>query len=122
MKKTIKELNQKAWYRLLKVIFIITFLFAGVLSWTDTKPYDETTSYVVCRNGQKYLNNPFNSVDYYTNKCNGEWKAQDITKTYNSWGEVFVGLFTVVVIFEIIRRIFYYIVLGTILPKKKEEN
>jgi hypothetical protein len=122
MKKTIKELNKKAWYRLLKVIFIIAFLVAGALIWEGYKPYDTTTKYVVCHSGQKYFSNPFNSNDYYTSKCNGEWGIKDITTTHNSWGGLFENLVALIIFFEIIRRIFYYIVLGTILPKNKEDN
>ena len=69
--KTIKELNQKIWYRLLKVIYILSFVFT---IYTALVSINESTS---------------STIFLFVLICIG---------------------------FEIVRRMFFYIILGTISP------
>jgi len=45
-----------------------------------------------------------------------EYRVEEVHK--KNWGFLFLWLLTTVAIFEAIRRIFYYIILGTIKPQK----
>jgi hypothetical protein len=170
--KTITELNDKVWYRVLKVIYILIFVpifilafFAGY--WLTEPPgleLDTGKSYVICDNGEKFkvweaereadrLNiivpqelaiklhcrkdfrdellkkykNPiwtrfsvddikrFDEINYtlvpfYTGSNERDWSK--------AIGISFLCIVGAVFLFELIRRIFYYIVLGTLRPRK----
>jgi|AntRauTorcE11897_2_1112592.scaffolds.fasta_scaffold10794_3 hypothetical protein len=58
--KTIQELNEKAWYRLLKVVYVlslaIALMFPAIVPYVSMAPeYDKENSYVLCDNGRKLL-------------------------------------------------------------------
>lgn len=127
--KTIKELNERAWYRFLKVLYIALYvLYGGTLifgivtfgreyhqprpveetgPWEKYKPVEETgpwTKYARMRTQQQKT---FNYSDYYT------WKIKDIFY----YSVIFsIGF---VLIMESVRRSFYYIVLGKVFPRKE---
>lgn len=87
--KTIKELNDKIWYRVLKVIYILSYIISIVV--IQFLIYDEIIG--------------FNSKEF-ENYSEWMWLAL-------SW------LIVNIIFFEIIRIIFYYILFGKINPQKK---
>ena len=162
--KTITELNDKAWYRLLKVIFILIIIFAASIAIYIN--YDAVGNYqtdftVNCNYGHKstflaYKDKQIYIPSYYDytyslaklpddtkvelqvacgisqeelfakmNDTNDSKKLFElsetkiITDTYLSatvWS--IISLLIIFVIAEILRRVFYYIVLGSLRPKK----
>ena len=177
--KTIKELNSKWWYRLLKVAYVI--LFIGIFSlsiafvYSATEPeYDKLSSYIKCTNGRvlNYDEHKLDSdyIDYSSKqalayectkaksgiseeeksiidyaKSNGKTKEDAIEALSNyrqdkgripsdnyefvikyidrDWlkfgSGVFLGFVLSFFLFEVLRRVFYYIVLGSFKPKKE---
>ncbi len=83
--ETISQLNSKAWYRLLKVIFIVAFSIVWLI---------------------------YNLIVYYS----GISVVGTISDTQKSFFTI--GNLIIFFVFEGIRRVFYYIVLGTIKPEK----
>jgi len=79
--KTIEELNQKAWYRLLKVLYGLSFVFLVI-----------------------------KSLDFVTKEV--------VNEDYIILGFVLYILYPlfIYVAFEIVRRLFFYIIFGTMKP------
>lgn len=159
--KTIKELNIKVWYRLLKVIWFISFfafLIVGVLwgyrAGESVGYLDHDRSTIICNygNNNKFTftstNYVFNYTEVGTNDLSyvADYKKQGIYElceisdldvfgidplfTFNPIISthrgvliqvLYVGLIVcvLIVIFEAIRRTFYYIILGKIFPEKR---
>jgi hypothetical protein len=91
-KKSISYLRGKTWYRFIKVVFILAFLVALLFwNWAIYASYNDPVFYI--------LNPAANSVG---------------VRLFTS----LVGNLVIILIFEAIRRAFYYIVLGSIKPKK----
>lgn len=150
--KTIQELNERIWYRFLKVtIILITIIIGGfsfAVIWSSYQPiFDNIESYVKCDNG-KTIGLDENNITLYSDyifseddkklktACGSGSKFDQylINKNYQlisvyksrNWGEIikyslFVILCTILTL-ETIKRIFYYIVLGSLKPKKRKEN
>jgi len=95
MEKTISYLNSKMWYRFLKVIF--TVLFLSILVAANWIFIENSRDYVCLR--QIYL-------------CHFNFDFLNFVKFF------LYGNFIILISFEFIRRSFYYVVLGTIKPKK----
>ncbi len=204
MEKTVASLNSKMWYRLLKVIFILTFLvflifFNGIIisEWTATVDKDKTI--ISCLNDKKfslkdtdvdisvkYIKGGFdykgffegyndNEIKKILEECYGTdvrdldvyalQRTYEITGTkddkknydenylnseikkieasysfaksnyldysihlfsidgkynyYKNIGYLIIGNISIFVVFELLRRIFYYVVLGSLKPKKQ---
>ena len=71
MKKTINQLNKHWWYRLVKVIYVITFLLISIIVFTaiiiETKPLmviNSAKSSVLCNDGRQ-INFKENNI-YFT--------------------------------------------------------
>jgi ribosomal protein L40E len=92
--KTIQYLNGRAWYRLIKVIYLGFFIIA----------------LLIAIGGSYGANYPHYSS--YLNKYYGSWEEV--------FGYAFLWSIIVILVFEGIRRAFYYVVCGTIKPIKKE--
>jgi len=169
--KTISELNERWWYRLLKVIYIIFFsLFfistVAIISDENSPEFNSKKSYVTCLDGRRFelrnypyldgvnlsVRDKFNFQDSCTTKgtdikINSDFEQMKLknegiipasqVKTpvsyffhpyYSSrnWSNIILySLLTFVItltIAEAIRRSFYYIILGSIRPKKKYES
>jgi hypothetical protein len=167
MEKTISYLNSKAWYRLMKVIYLFIFAASTVISVVIVYGNNTTNKIddylVVCNYGnrisyyaRKDKNIYFDEYDLRENKAsfanyqnldirqacgitNEEAQAwvreivqgsssatlYTITKTQIFEGGVanaasysLLDILIITLIFEIFRRIFYYIVLGKIAPRK----
>lgn len=155
MAKTIRELKEKVWFRILKVIYILFYIYLlgtlGVVAILTTAPrtyLDQDASRIVCNYGNKkslnaseigiYINEQ-TTVDtlpeYEKNRIEQACEmtsAETITQTpvvtiipqYSKSGSwqlllltTFVFLFLVWGFMEIIRRIFYYIAIGSLNPK-----
>lgn len=169
--KTISGLNQKMWYRFIKVIFIITFIsFCGVCVWINFEQiYKYHTDYIVnCNYGNKnvflalkdkqiFILGPFThngssipieyglpddtkkelqsacgisqedalAIGKISIQTNDVKKLYDLTSTKvaNSNYQIaiiqsFLCILIIFIIYEIIKRLFYYIVLGSLRPKK----
>jgi hypothetical protein len=137
--KTIAELNQKIWYRFLKVLYVLVFIpvfiipVLFIVSAYSSK-LDSTESYILCDNG-KILNSTvlkqrdiflwyISSSDKNTirNMCGCENYKLISVYTKREWGSTFGGsllsLLIVYVIFATGQRLFYYIVLGSFIPPK----
>jgi hypothetical protein len=178
--KTISHLNNKVWYRLIKVIYIVAILIAITISSaiivdSNSRRFDNGKSYVICYDGKKsglkdisvYLNSDY-VPSYYENdirqfcltnsdlgeiakskypqyndfsneevgkrlKENNSFFLKSVlvqTKNYSltpiytnrNWfitiGECILGALVILLISETIKRVFYYIVLGSLRPKK----
>lgn len=89
--KTISNLDSKIWYRFLKVIFITVFFI--VLLGLNVTFFD--ISRVYNQATSIYVFSFLRFIKFF-----------------------FIGNFIFLLIFEAIRRAFYYIVLGAIRPKK----
>lgn len=157
--KTINELNNKAWYRAVKVIYFLSFLAIIALIITlfsiegnfDVK--DIPNSKIICQYGNErqflvkeiFGKNELPSIlpEYY--RSAGDEFSQKILKsceiskiitrsdqpsgfipgpyrieqkTKKQLGYLLLSLLITIGVFEAIRRIFYYIVLGSIRPQK----
>ena len=152
--KTISDLNGKIWYRLLKVIYILFFVFILGLSIFliidgYAPKFDNENSYIKCHDG-KTLGLEENSIYLYSDYI---WSSDD--EKFRSWcaaiikddkllpanfipdeknydlvssytnrdwvrtvGYSLLAIIVTVFIFELTKRIFYYVVLGSIRPQK----
>jgi cbb3-type cytochrome oxidase subunit 3 len=164
--KTIKELNEKLWYRAIKVLTLIFFCIVSIiiLYWAySERPIAKTDwekTSIVCANGNMY-NPEKNSISvYYGEKDqdirNDSWRdakikklcAYDIIannpldesvykipvdnnyaiarqyKVVGSWEKViniiFWGALVSYLVFQLVLKSFYYIVLGTLNPPKDD--
>ncbi len=138
--KTIKELNERVWYRCLKIIYISIFLV--VIGWIITEfiynyePVSDTQVY------ERYISdNPLTSITDIPAIYDIIWDCRvhpvgvsnndPICKEINDIREktqrkqiifdIFIFLFFIIctiLIFEVIKRSFYHIVLGKIRPPK----
>ncbi len=178
--KTIAELNDKWWYRLLKVIYVVTFIAitygvidAYVLSNSELAPHpDIEKSYIECsgggvhslseidiREGDTFLfvDNVLTSIkddEKASQLCTIQMTASEYEERYDTpppagidfgkygrplgvnyelvvgytdkkWGSI-IGyslclLVIALFISEVIRRTFYYVVLGTLKPSLGED-
>ncbi|MFB6182018.1 MAG: hypothetical protein ABEJ24_03930 [Candidatus Magasanikbacteria bacterium] len=152
--KTIEDLNNKWWYRLLKVVIVLLvlygFLAVFVVSYDEYHPRQvvkEPKSYVHC---EKYDTNlsltrieemdsyyisfwPSNGkLDLEDDKkedirdlCDGDFSLEVNTQNRGSWfklvGASIVGLVAVLLAFELLRRVFYYVILGSFIPPKNKK-
>lgn len=96
--KTIGDLEGRVWYRFCKVVFIVVFMLAlFILNW---EIYNNCKVYVPVWIGETCYHK-YTDFDYF-----------NFTQYF------FIGNFLVLLLFEAIRRAFYYIVFGSIKPKK----
>lgn len=157
-KKTISYLNDKAWYRLLKVIFILLillclyFLFV-LLAENGIKRLDNNKTLIYCKRnteefsprelGIELTKSNFTSFGEFIdtnnkiwNTCNGGGFTNFYTSeryvtlpndvfdikpiyTYTEFTKHFIFYSILVLLFfEILKRTFYYIILGKINPNK----
>lgn len=160
--KTISELNNKWWYRLIKVIYLAILLVAFIgypigIFFSYGPEYDNDKSYIKCANGKDFIlskNGIYLNSDYmyssdkdkaeslcfdgtvnFTKDEFGKTHLRITSKTENSGKYELVNLYTgrnwiatvgfsllsmfgVSLAFETMRRIFYYVILGSIKPKK----
>lgn len=153
--KALEELNQKVYYRFIKVIFVLTFL--TVLSFLIFNIYknnrpriiiDNSSSYIFCENGKKInaadkdvlfvsekfpeiVNKQIKTLCLYDNgwiNLDSDYKINFAYKNVGGWNLVafliLIELIGLIIIFEVIKRLFYYIILGKFDPsgffKKKD--
>jgi hypothetical protein len=151
--KTISELNERWWYRLLKVTYVILLLSAFTLGiygvYSSSNPvYDGNKSYIQCDNGKNFILNEhgffvsgerlssymdYRAKDLCVNVTGGNQLdlnggtsgKYDLVIFYPERDWFLVIMYSIFVlvsnymVFEIIRRIFYYILLGSLRPKKE---
>lgn len=156
MKKSIDYLENKLWFRILKSVYLLIFIFfivmgidMGYNAWPKTvNDFDKAT--IVCDSGEKW------SHDRVMSKLGGPWKlhsssykqlceegvvygylGEDIKNKYKDfpenyklvyefkevggWADVFYvvrGLAVLLVILEIIKRVFYIIATKSLFPKR----
>ncbi|MBU6500240.1 MAG: hypothetical protein KGJ89_00175 [Patescibacteria group bacterium] len=124
--KTITDLNNKMWYRFLKVFYIllifVVITITIMIGWSDTSytPFDPSQfgAIPVQPKDLGYLPvdtsapniNQLSPSDYTT--------AQKSNGLMQFLGEVVPILIVELLLFEFARRAFYYIVLGTWRPKR----
>lgn len=144
--KTTNELNEKWWYRLLKVFFIGGVLTAittwsGVGIYISGPEYNSTSPFIECDNGEKIVGSYRKPIttnisaeedQTYKNFCADLLLegADQISKNYSyndgsvsrNWILTIVRpiLFTIIIIAvaEFVRRLFYYVLLGSFRPPK----
>lgn len=170
--KTISYLNNKMWYRFLKVAFALFFLFVVAFpigftidEYLPEKVIDKDKTEIICKYGNKktlspkmldlYMYDGWKASSYDNEKilrlCNAEnekievknfstdemvqanlkdfigagFEVKPIYKMEGSYLKIILysllSLVITLIVFEIFRRIFYYIVLGKAFPKKKDE-
>jgi hypothetical protein len=151
--ETIKDLNSKWWYRLLKVFYVMALLIAvsvALFELVDSaKPsYDGNLSYIQCDNGKVFILNEWGlllvgdrlssyqsdrasqlctsvTIDGELDTSNQSNSVYEIVVKYHDFNWFSVSIYSLIVIinlvltFEVARRIFYYIILGSIRPKKE---
>ncbi len=170
--KTITELNSKMWYRFIKVIHVVFFLFILAISigliidiYKPEKLIDNKETKIVCKFGNKKTFTPWQiGISLYEPKlssieevefiryCNilpatgtipGSLKLSEIDQSeikivpreelyeikpiYKIEGSylsmslyILLALTIWIIILELSRRIFYYVVMGKVFPNKKE--
>ena len=158
--KTVEFLNTKAWYRTVKVVYILSVLVVIFLIFSiflDSQVLDIPNSKIICQYGNEKsflikelyknsvptileiyddyndLKNAETSLDILgacevkeikqliiSGRTYGDVTPYVIEKKYKiQFDYLLIALLVTTAIFEAIRRIFYYIVLGTINPQGK---
>jgi len=138
MEKTIKSLNKNWWYRLLKVTYIFFFFLALLVSFLLTSSFlsQQTIS------DESFVKVGQTIKQQYTDEY-GQYSDQEIgkrvyEKRYDEWLKYrdlviyedkfsmlekniyyILTFFIVALFFELVKRAFYYISLGSVNPKKK---
>jgi hypothetical protein len=134
--KTVSDLNDKIWYRLLKVssllflallLFLsVAFVYDGYNTYSDSQVFDQ----LILDNNKLSEMEPsvlYQVIDMCVSGrkidkgCNEILEARD--KVFQQNNLEIMGIFTLVIlailgVFEFLRRAFYYILLGRIRPKK----
>ena len=111
--KTITELNNKAWYRLLKVVFIISFLITQSIGISLNYETSFLMEANLGENDEVLSDCNYTDFNIEDSKC---WK-----KTYSELEVALLYVITCIaifVIFKLIVKTFYYIVLGCFSPLK----
>ncbi len=135
--KTIKWLNSKVWYRLVKVLYILSFLFLSILITSISFATIRISDYSI-RNKIKQNNPEFQKniealeSKYYSDilllKVNELVGANIFSDAKTELTQIkereaikksILNIFILLIIYIIIRRIFYYIVLGKFKPIKE---
>ncbi len=166
--KTISELNNKWWYRLVKVIFSLIIFVLTVVTvifvFQANKNYEVSDSYIKCNQGNKDSFYATKDKNIVINKSHSEYNSlsdaerkhileacnitenptsllsieeiRQLDKIYgvylfeyrqverdedNTPMAILYSIFTIFIwyiIFEIIKRTIYYVILGSINPKK----
>lgn len=135
--KTISELNAKWWYRLMKVAYIITALvfIASIFGYMayDSKPeIDRNQTVGRCGNGKllSFQNESVSRAYEYNDRftlgglCGDDSYSFSVAPVYTPFDLINFGLGSgvfLLVLFlflELVKRVFYYIVLGKIMPPK----
>jgi hypothetical protein len=124
--KTIRSLNEKIWYRLAKVIFLLCFAitaFITVFITFDTKKTRVITDYAVSTLIVKITIGEDDGKKIFDFNDFGNEIKIETTETEDTLGAIkysILNFVIVVLIFEVIRRMFFYIVLGKLFPKKSQ--
>jgi len=138
MEKTILYLNNKTWYRFIKVIYIFSILIFlvsfNVYNYTNSREGKMDFDKVKIQSAEGKVSVKFETeqtvvFDSSPSQKDIEEVAKrlnlDITKYFSySLNKAdfiiffLIGNLSILLLFEIIRRAFYYIVLGTIKPGK----
>lgn len=135
--KTITELNSHWWYRLIKVAYIILGLIFIISIFTylayDSRPVlDETQTVARCSNGKilsfqnQSVSRAYDYGDTFTlmGLC-GDDASVSVNPIYTSFDWINFALGSIVLLLglflllELIKRVFYYIVLGKVIPSKE---
>lgn len=167
MKKTISQLNESMFYRLLKVVTVVILIFITFISvyliydMTDIKEFDHKKVTCLVGNEEVFtIDQIYEGMDIYTypktdkgyeklkneilKKCEIDSDTISVTRedgskatlrvpTYDvenvhktsyinilkMFGYWLIALLAIGIVFEVIRRIFYYVVTGTFNPKKE---
>jgi hypothetical protein len=103
--KTIKELNNRWWYRLLKSVYVISFVVIAIFAAWDTYVNNQPVTI-----SENTWINPQGPLNLLTN----------VTSTHVTMGSTtnailysILAFVIVACIFEAVRRVFYYIVTGS---------
>jgi len=140
--KSVKDLNKKSWYRLVKVVYVLVFvgilLYLSNFIYSENKPRTHIAKRVDvrCDDGRVLYDMPSSypsliddiiKSQFIVDKCGGDYEVIESHYsdwTTGSWQQVlnllvpfWIGL---ALLFEGLRRIFYYIVLGTFIPKNRK--
>ncbi len=144
---SIEELNRKIWYRLLKVVYFLALILVisitVLISWGDAHPFDPAAYGAIPMNI-----NQLNPSDYTVNNTpagfvpdqqlspaqnaptsypvgQAPWEKQSAGSSGTNHGfsqffsEAIPALLIEVLLFEIIRRSFYYVVIGRVFPRAR---
>lgn len=153
-----KNLENKRWYRFLKVVYVFFFVLSigyVLIIASINKPYtyvDSDKSSIICNNGNGYYageNSIYIDSDGSLSSYNDEYarklcyhgtiygasskvpistnyEVKVVHTTEGSWGSAIsaflIGTGIVIVIFEIIKRVFLYIVMGKSFFSKSGEK
>ncbi len=117
---SIEELNRKIWYRLLKVVYVLALIAVVgvtlVIAWSDAsyKPFDPAQFGAT----PAQLNDIGFVPDPSLNAAPAAAPPQPASFSSRFFSETIPALVVELLLFEITRRLFYYIVLGSWRPKK----
>ena len=131
--KTISELRSHWWYRLLKVVFILTLIswwfFSVALSFQLTSSEElSITPRIQCNNGEIIILGYKEEVisgendAKYKEFCSGGY-TYDSGERERVWWRTIASAFLLglglTLVLEILRRIFYYVILNSFRPPKE---
>jgi hypothetical protein len=147
--KSLNELNKRSWYRPLKVAFLLSFLAVQivgfqlvqartqgqVIAMTSLESVggllkEDMTVYAEMTDGEAgktvYRTDPALWADYVANYK--ERYAADPVAWYPEYSEIqrfgfcAIAFLVITLFFEILRRAFYYVIFGTVLPRKRRRK
>ena len=147
MERTILDLNSKWWYRLIKAVYLMLLFLsiAGssvVIFFLNAPEYDNKP-YIKCANGKEFVlsedgTTPYSDFIWTTATEQAEYLCSGLSSGDKIWpvpqfehiskyknrdwfatiGFSLLSALGVLFVFELARRIFYYVVLGKLLPRK----
>ena len=108
--KTISDLKSKMWYRLLKVIFIVAFFIVLVIG--NLVFFNDSVS------RDNHLDLSYNAFLKAKTGIN-TYGPTEVNFNFSNFIKLFfIGNFIILLIFEAIKRSFYYVVFGSLKPEK----
>lgn len=136
--KTISYLNSRVWYRILKVFYLLVLtisIIASFIFFIQNKDIDKENSKIICQKGNKkefYYKDVSNALIDICEIPTGMIMEPEASGSFKgfvldpyrfeykykiNYNYLILSISIQLLLFELVRRIFYYIALGTLRPK-----